>query len=42
MKEIDSLITYLLLKQQQHYLERRNKIIKLLMLTKIYLEKQFH
>lgn len=39
MKEIDTLITYLMLKQQQHYLERRNKVVKLLMLTKIYLEK---
>lgn len=39
MKEIDSLILYLMLKQQQHYLERRNKAIKLLMLTKLYLEK---
>lgn len=39
MKEIDTLILYMMLKQQQHYLERRNKVIKLLMLTKIYLEK---
>lgn len=39
VKEIDTLILYMMLKQQQHYLERRNKVIKLLMLTKIYLEK---
>ena len=42
MKEIDSLITYLMLKQQQHYLERRNKVVKLLMLTKIYLERRIN
>lgn len=40
MKELDTLILYLMWKQQQRYLERRNKIVKLLMLTKIYLENK--
>ena len=38
MKDLDDLICFLLLKQQNRYLERRNKQIKLLMTTKLLAE----